>query len=150
MHMNGMVLLRDAWKVEGISSVLKELVEKNKIFHVKRTSGDIETGWSVIEDDFEYPSLQKFDGMWRVYLSNTKVRKFVALEEFVGHGDLSAESVNVATEILDRGVYLPEYEKQSALAIEANTVTEQPCVATAMMLNGSLVRVVVPQGDQLH
>ena len=150
MHTNKMVLLKDARKVEGLSSVLEELIEKKNSFHVKRTSGAIETDWAVVEEPLEYPSLQKFDENWCVYVTNTKVRKFVPLEDFVDHGDLSAESVKGASDILNQGVYLPEYEKQSALAVEANHVTEQPCVGTAVMPNGSLVRVIVPQGRQLH
>jgi len=150
MHVNGMVLLKDARKIEGVSSVLEELIGKNNLFHVKRTSGDIETGWTVVDEAYEYPSLQSFDGKWAVYVSNTKVRKFLPLEEFVTHGDLSGESVAQAIAILDKGVYLPEYTKQCSLAMEANHVTEHPCVGTAMMPNGTLVRVIVPQGGQVH
>lgn len=150
MHTNKMVLLKDARKVEGLSTVIEQLIEKNNIFHVKRTSGDIETGWFVVEEAYEYPSIQNFDGAWSVYVSNTKVRKFVPLEEFVGHGDLSVELVKEATDILHAGVYLPEYEKQSRLAVEATHITEHPNVGTAMMPNGNLVRVLVPQGNRFH
>ena len=146
MHLNQIVLLRDAKNIDGLSSVVQELISKNNLFHVKRTSGAIETGWTLVEEAFEYPSIQKLDGTWSVYTSNTKVRKYVPLEEFVGHGDLSAESVKQATDILDRGVYLAEYEKQCLLAVEANNVTEHPNVGTAIMPNGSLVRVLIP-GD---
>jgi hypothetical protein len=144
MHLNQIVLLRDAIKVDGLSSVLEELIGKNNAFHVKRTSGAIETGWIVVEEGFEYPTIQKLDDSWSVYLSNTKVRKFVPLEDFVGHGDLSAEVVKQATDILDKGVYLAEYENQCLLSGEANHVTEHPSVASAIMPNGSVVRVLIP------
>jgi len=144
MHLNQIVLLRDAKNIDGLGSLLEEIIEKNTLFHVTRTSGDVEKGWFLVEEAYEYPTVQKCDGTWRVYLSNTKVRKFVPLEEFVGHGDLSAESVKVAIDILDRGVYLAEYKNQCLLSVEANHVTEHPNVATAMMPNGNLVRVLVP------
>ena len=150
MHSNKIVLLKDCRNVEDLSTVLEELIKKNNTFHVKRTSGDIETGWSLVEEAYEYPSLQNFDGAWSVYVSNTKVRKFVPLKEFVGHGDLSAELVKKATDILDKGLYLPEYEKQCLLAVETKHITEEPSVGMAVLPDGRRVRVLVPQGHQFH
>ena len=144
MHINGIVLLSDA-KKSGLSSLLDELISKNNLFHVKRTSGVIEKEWSVLDEAYDYPSLQKLDDKWSVHVTNTKVRKFVPLEEFVLHGDLSRDSVNEAIDILDKGVYIDEYEKQMSLAVEANHVTDLACVGTGMMLNGSLVRILSPR-----
>ena len=143
MHLNGIVLLRDA-KNSGLSSLIDDIIAKNTLFHIKRTSGVIETDWSLLDEAYEYPSLQKLDGKWSVYVTNTKVRKFVPLEEFVVYGDLSEESVNSAIDILDKGVYADEYEKQTLLAVEANHVTELACVGTGIMANGSLIRVLTP------
>ena len=143
MHINDIVLLRDA-KKNGLSSLLDELIEKNTLFHVKRTSGLVETEWSLLDEAYDYPSLQKLDGKWSVHVTNGKVRKFVPLEEFVVHGDLSPESVKNATDILDKGVYIDEYKKQISLAVEANHVTELGCVGTGIMPNGSLIRILGP------
>jgi len=145
MHLNGIVLLRDAKKVDILSALIEELIAKNTLFHIKRTSGVIETDWSVVDEAYDYPSLQKLDDKWSVHVTNTKVRKFVPLEEFILYGDLSAEAVNAATDILDKGVYIDEYEKQMLLAVEANHVTEVACVGTGIMTNGSLVRILSPR-----
>jgi hypothetical protein len=145
MHLNGIVLLRDAKKVDILSALIEELIAKNTLFHIKRTSGVIETGWSVLDEAYDYPSLQNLEGKWSVHVTNGKVRKFVPLEEFILYGDLSAESVVTATDVLDKGIYLDEYEKQMLLAVEANHVTEVACVGMGIMANGSLVRVLSPR-----
>jgi hypothetical protein len=144
MHVNDIVLLRDARNTNGISSLLEELIGKNKMFHVKRTSGVVETEWSVVEEAYEYPTLQKIDGMWSVYVTNTKLRKFVELQQFALYGDLSEESVKQATDILDKGVYIAEYEKQLLLAVDADNITEEPYITRVIMPNGSVVRVLSP------
>ena len=144
MHVSGIVLLRDA-KNNALSPLIDELVAKNTLFHIKRTSGLVEKEWYLLDEAYDYPSLQKLEGKWSVHVTNGKVRKFVPLEEFVLYGDLTAESVNAATDILDRGVYLDEYKKQMSLAVEANHVTELGCVGTGIMPNGSLVRILSPR-----
>lgn len=144
MHLNGIVLLRDA-KKNGLSPLINEIIEKNTLFHIKRTSGLVEKEWYLLDEAYDYPSLQKLEGKWSVHVTNGKVRKFVPLEEFVLYGDLTAESVNAATDILDKGVYLDEYKKQMSLAVEANHVTELGCIGTGIMPNGSLVRILSPR-----
>jgi hypothetical protein len=144
MHLNGIVLLRDA-KKSSIASLIDELISKNTFFHIKRTSGVIETDWSLLDEAYDYPSLQNLDGKWSVHVTNGKVRKFVPLEDFVLYGDLSEESVVAATDILDKGIYIDEYDKQMSLGVEANHVTDLACVGTGMMLDGSLVRILTPQ-----
>lgn len=147
MHTNGIVRLRDARKIDGLSEVIDEIIEKNSLFHVTRTSGTVETGWKVVEDGCEYPMLQKVDGTWRIYLTNIAFRKFVPLDEFPKSSVFAAsfaELVKAAIDILNRGVYLADYEHQCKLAAQATNVSEDPCVRTAVMPNGTVVRVLVP------
>jgi hypothetical protein len=147
MHSKGIVRLRDAQNIHGLSEVIAEIIDKNGTFHVTRTSGAIETGWKVVEDAFEYPSLEKFDGTWRIYLTNTKLRKFVPLDEFRKSSVFSpsfAELTTVAIDILNRGVYLTDYERQCRLAAEASNISEEQFIQTAIMPNGTVVRMLVP------
>jgi hypothetical protein len=147
MHVNGIVRLRDAENIIGLGEVIREIIEKNTLFHVTRTSGAVETGWKVVEEGYEYPTLQKFDGMWRIYLTNTSFRKFVPLDEFPKSPVFDpsfAESIKTAIDILNRGVYLADYEKQRMLAAEVTHLAEAPYIGTAIMANGTVVRVLVP------
>lgn len=147
MHINGIVRLRDAQNIDGLSQVISEIIEKNSLFHVTRTSGAVETGWKVVEDGCEYPMLQKVDGTWRIYLTNIAFRKFVPLDEFPKSSVFDpsfAELIKAAIDILNRGVYLADYEKQCRLAAEVSDVSEEPYVRTAIMPNGTVVRVLIP------
>ena len=150
MHTQGIVRVRDAKDIAGLSEFLAILEKMDGKIPVKRTSGVIDTDWSVISDWYEYPKMARIDGSWTIHLKNSQFRKHVELSGFLRDDSLGAfppgfsHVVRRALDCLEKGVYAEEYAWQKRSSSEVTSVTEHPLITTAVMPNGTLVRVFSP------
>jgi hypothetical protein len=150
MHKQGIVRVRDAKDIAGLSEFLTMLHEKDGTIPVKRTSGVIDTDWSVLFDWYEYPTIARINGNWSIRLRNTLFRKHVEISGFLREDCLAvfpagfSDVVKKALECLDKGVYAEEHAWQKRCSAEVVEVNEHPLVGKAVMPNGTVVRVFSP------
>lgn len=150
MHENSMVRLSDAVKIAGLSEWLAMLKEKEGNIPVKRTSGAIDLDWSLIDDWNEYSLIMRVNGEWSVHLRNSLFRKYIPVSEFLNQHVLAvfpppfADHVRSSLTALEDGVYRADFEEQKRCSSHLHEVEEHPLVKTALMPNGTLVRVFSP------
>lgn len=150
MHEHGMVRLSDAVKIVGLSEFLAMLKEKEYHIPVKRSSGAIDTDWSLIDDWYEYPMIMRVNGEWAVQLRNSIFRKYIPVTEFLNQHSLEAfpllfaDHTRSALSVLEAGVYKAHYDEQKRCSSHLHEVEEHPLVKSVVMPNGTLVRVFSP------
>jgi len=148
MHKNKYVKFKDA-KDAGLAEFLDELKEKEGEFLIQRSNGEKETGWKVLPEWANYLVYNDEKG-WTVHLTNDSVYKYVPISWFLDPEVLLAFSpdfckhVNIAIDVLTKGVYLSDYEAQQKYCMKIHEVEESEGVGMAMLPDGRLVRVMNP------
>ena len=143
MHEMNIVKISDAVKMP----VLKEFFEYLDEFPVKRTSGLIENGWSILMNDAH---ISFFKETWNIHVTNKRdIDKKIPISEFLNDEIIEAmsnpppkELVERVIHILNEGVYKTSY--MIYLSENQTKYIDPPFVQTSLC-DGKEVRVLVPE-----
>jgi len=143
MHERKMVKINDALR----TPVLKEFFEYLDEFPVKRTSGVIENGWSILMNDAH---ISFFKETWNIHVCNkSDINKKIPISEFLNDEIIEAmpnpppkELVERVIDILNEGVYKSSY--LIYLSENPTKYIDPPFVQTTLC-DGNEVRVLVPE-----